>query len=305
MQFLFGPVPSRRLGFSVGIDIVPYKTCSYDCLYCELGKTTRHIKKRASFFSIERILNEIKEFLNSQKLEIDFLTLSGSGEPTLNLDLGEIIGFLKKVTNIPVAVLTNSSLLYLPDVRKDLSQADLVIPSLDAASESVFKKINQPGPGVKLATIIEGLKKFSREYQGRLWLEVLFCHGVNDSEEEVKKIARIAQEINCEKIQLGTVARPPAELATQPVTKEKLLEFCRFFGPKAEVIGTFEAKPQKMNDAENKIVSILERRPMSEADLANLLKIKRPVLVKMLDKLERLGQLVRVRFERKNFFQRR
>lgn len=303
MQYIFGPVPSRRLGFSAGVDLVPYKTCSYNCPYCELGKTTSRTKKRASFFPLVGILKELRDFLANQKFELDFLTFSGSGEPTLNTEIGEVIGFLKKVTDIPVAVLTNGSLLFLPEVRKNLALADLVIPSLDAASTEIFKKINRPAAGLEIGKIIEGLKTFSRDFKGQLWLEVLFCQGFNDSEEEVHKIARVASEIRTDKIQLGTVARPPADSRVQPVPKEKLFEFLRFFGPKAEVIGTFQPKPQKMDESEEKIVSILGRRPSSAGELSRALKMKRGALAKILEKLEREGKIIRLKFEQNDYFQ--
>jgi wyosine [tRNA(Phe)-imidazoG37] synthetase (radical SAM superfamily) len=305
MQYIFGPLPSRRLGFSVGIDIIPYKFCSFNCIYCELGRTTCLTRKRAHFFPLEGILNELREFLASSRLQIDFLTFSGSGEPTLNSDIGEIIGFLKKITDIPVAILTNGSLLYLPEVQKNLALADLVIPSLDAVTPEIFKKINRPVGGLEIGRIIEGIEKFSRDFKGRIWMEVVLCEGVNDSEDEIKKIARTIEKIKCEKVQLGTVARPPAEPFAQPLAKDKLTEISRAFGPEIEVIGHFQQPPQKMNAREEKIISILNRRPSGIGDLQNVLKISRKELLRILEKLEKKGLIVRVKFERKDYFQRR
>jgi len=169
---VFGPVPSRRLGLSLGVDIIPYKTCSYNCIYCQLKETTDQRIERASFLPVDKILSEVKEAIAKNE-RIDYITFSGSGEPTLNSDIGRLIAGTKEMTDIKVAVLTNGSLLYRPDVRRDLMKADLVKPSLDAASEKAFRKINRPHPALDLAKIIEGLRKFSEEFTGELYLEIM------------------------------------------------------------------------------------------------------------------------------------
>jgi len=190
MRHIFGPVPSRRLGFSLGIDIIPAKTCTLNCVYCQLGPTACPTLKRKPYVTTKTILAEITTVLKDNPA-IDYLTFSGSGEPTLNSEIGKMIQKVKKITTIPVTVLTNGTLLYIPEVRRSLMDADVVLPSLDAASEPVFRRINRPHPNLNLELIIEGLRRFGKEYRGKIWLEVMLVKGVNDSDTELNKIREI------------------------------------------------------------------------------------------------------------------
>src|SRR5450830_92931 len=229
MKHLFGPVPSRRLGFSLGIDIIPAKTCTLNCVYCQLGPTPKLTLERKPYVSAETIIAEVTEFLEKNP-RIDFLTFSGSGEPTLNSDLGKMIQGLKKITSIPVAVITNGSLLYRKEVRQDLMAADVVLPSLDAVSGEIFQAVNRPHPNLKPKVMIEGLSKFSREYPGKIWLEVMLVKGINDSKPELEKMRAIIKSLRidrvrhsmslakADKVQLNTVVRPPAEEGFFPLT---------------------------------------------------------------------------------------
>ena len=176
MSHLFGPVPSRRLGRSLGVDLVPRKTCPYDCIYCEVGPTTQKTITRLDY-QADEIMAELAAYLHQGPPPLDYITLAGSGEPTLNLGLGRIIRRLKALTGTPVAVLTNGALLYLPEVRDELKLADLVLPSLDAAREESFRAINRPLPDYPLSRLIEGLEAFRREYAGQIWLEILLLQG--------------------------------------------------------------------------------------------------------------------------------
>jgi wyosine [tRNA(Phe)-imidazoG37] synthetase (radical SAM superfamily) len=184
-KYIFGPVPSRRLGRSLGVDLVPFKTCSFDCIYCDLGRTTQKTTSRQPFASPEKIVEELELTLSVLDKKPDFITLSGSGEPTLNNDIGAIIRRAKEITSIPVAVLTNSSLLSLQEVRNDLSEADLVVPSLDAVTPALFEYVNRPHPSLRIEDIVQGLIQFRKQYRGQIWLEILFCRGANDDREEV------------------------------------------------------------------------------------------------------------------------
>jgi len=179
-KYIFGPVPSRRLGRSLGVDLVPYKTCTFDCIYCDLGRTTRKTTSRQSYVPPEEIQGELEFSLSVLEKKPDYITLSGSGEPTLNTNIGEIIQRIKEITSIPIAILTNSSLFSLDEVRSDLSEADLVLPSLDAITPALFEYINRPALSLKIEEIISGLIQFRKQYRGQIWLEVLFCRGVND-----------------------------------------------------------------------------------------------------------------------------
>jgi len=186
MGQIFGPVPSRRLGFSLGVDTIPFKTCSLDCIYCQLGRTTNKTIERKEYIAGEDILREIEEILK-QKKKIDYITFSGSGEPTLNSRMEEMITQIKRLTSIPIAILTNGTLLYQPRMREELMEADLVIPSLDAVSEKVFEKVNRPCHSLKINEVIEGIETFSQEFRGKIWLEIMLVKGVNDFPGEIKK----------------------------------------------------------------------------------------------------------------------
>ncbi len=182
MKYVYGPVPSRRLGFSLGVDVVPYKTCTLDCIYCQLGRTTQKTIERKLYTQKDSVCEEVQEALN-KKQRIDYITFSGSGEPTLNSDIGALIREVKKITTVPVVVLTNGTLLFREDVQKDLAEADVVMPSLDAASNVMFRKINRPHDVLNLDSIIRGLKRFRKMYKGRIWLEVMLI-------KKLKKIRR-------------------------------------------------------------------------------------------------------------------
>src|SRR4030042_1638360 len=176
---IYGPVPSRRLGFSMGVDILPYKTCSFDCIYCQLGRTGRRSGRRGHFFSSRDILHQIKQAI-ARSPRIDHITFSGSGEPTLNTGIGDIIRKIKKMTDIPVAVLTNSSFLSRKAARRAPRAAALVVPSLDAATAAAFRRVNRPLPSLKVEDIVGALAMFRREFTGQSWLAIMLVKGIND-----------------------------------------------------------------------------------------------------------------------------
>mgnify|MGYP000256495841 CR=1 FL=1 len=297
VRHIFGPVPSRRLGPSLGVDVIPFKTCSFDCVYCQLGRTTCKTTTRDSFVDIEELLAELKRVLPGVKA--NYITFSGSGEPTLNLDLGRLIGKVKELTSIPVAVLTNSSLLGYPEVRKELLDADLVIPSLDAASQEVFERINRPYPGLKISEIIAGIEAFSLDFKGKFWVEVMVVKGMNDDEMELARISSILRGINAEKIQLNTVERPPAESFAKPLTEDEMERVKHYFDERAEIITvpgnrqTFVGQPgveeSDMKAKCGQILSLLKRRPCTITDVANGLGLNMNETSKFLGMLLNLG----------------
>ena len=182
MKEVFGPVPSRRLGFSLGVDLVPFKTCTLDCVYCQLGPTTHKTLKRKEYIPTEGILPEVEKMLNKGK-RVDYITFSGSGEPTLHSGIGKMISRIKRISSIPVAVITNGTLLNQGQVQEDLWAADLVIPSLDAVDERIFQRINRPHASLNTKMIIRGLDDFAGKFPGKIWLEVMLVRGLNDSKE--------------------------------------------------------------------------------------------------------------------------
>ena len=239
MRYIYGPVSSRRIGSSLGVSLTPHKTCPLDCVYCQLGPTTDRTDQRSSYVSAGDILNEVRAWLeaNPDKIKsLSFITLSGSGEPTLNIDIAELIVKIKEMAQVPVAVITNSCLLVRPEVRKDLLQADLIIPSLDAASQEVFNKIDRPAPGIKVEDIIEALVSLRKEYRGRIWLEVMLVKGFNDDIRHIRKLQEAIERINPDKIQLNSPVRSTTEKGIVAVDDAKLKQIQELLGEKAQII---------------------------------------------------------------------
>ena len=285
-EYIYGPVPSRRLGFSLGVDLVPFKTCSYDCIYCQLGRTTNKTIERKEYFPEKDIFLQLEKALSLHQ-RIDYITFSGSGEPTLNSKIGAFIREIKKITKIPVAVLTNGSLFYQEKLRKELLSADLVIPSLDAVTMKMFRKVNRPHPSLKIKEIIEGIKKFREEFEGLIWLEMMLVKGINDEKEHLDKAVSIVQEINPDKVHLNTVVRPPSEEFALPLSIEELNKIIKLFGRKCEIIAEFKPKEQEAysEDLEEAILSIIRRRPVSLLDLSISLGKHQNEVLKYLDSL--------------------
>jgi wyosine [tRNA(Phe)-imidazoG37] synthetase (radical SAM superfamily) len=290
-KYIFGPVPSRRLGRSLGVDLVPYKTCTLDCIYCDLGRTTNKTTSRQSFVSPKEIQRELELTLSVLDKKPDFITLSGSGEPTLNNNIGQIIRGAKEITSLPVAVLTNSSLLSLEEVRNDLSEADVVLPSLDAITPALFEYINRPHASLRIEEIISGLIQFRKQYRGQIWLEILFCRGVNDGKDEVEKLKKVIEKIEPDRVQLNTPVRPPAEDFAFPLTLAQLEEIRERLGDKAEIISEF-APPtgEKFGSVKNsEILNLIKRRPCTAEDISKALGFHLSEVIKYLEKLLKEG----------------
>jgi len=293
VRYIFGPVASRRLGRSLGIDLVPYKTCSFDCLYCELGTTTHLTLERKMYSAPQEIIDELKGYLKKPALQPDYITLGGSGEPTLHEHLGTIIAEIKKLTSIPVAVLTNSSLLYRDDVKEALLRADVILPSLDTVSPFLFTFLNRPHPALDVKKIIQGLIDFRELFTGQIWLEILFCRGVNDSEEEVMRLQEVIREINPDKIQLNTLDRPPAEDSVFPVGREELERIKRFFRAKAEIItGSLPEDAQgDIADRKKRVYNLVKRRPCTFDEISLTLGIPKMALMDLIEVLKNEGKV--------------
>lgn len=239
MKYVFGPLKSRRLGNSLGVNLTPRKICSFDCVYCQLGKTTLKTQERKEYVFLKDILSELKTWLESNSKELkdlNYVTLSGSGEPTLNDKIGQLILEIKKLTNLPVAVLTNSSLLKSASVRGEIMAADLIVPSLDAVEKKVFLKIDRPQEDIEIEEIIEGLIALRREFKGKIWLEVMLSRGINDDIRYIKKLKKITDLINPDKIQLNSPVRTTSELGVLSVDKKKLRKIQEILGEKCEII---------------------------------------------------------------------
>ena len=274
MNYVFGPVPTRRLGQSLGIDPVPLKTCNWNCVYCQLGRSMPMENERADFFPAEDILTEVEDALKShQPGEIDWITFVGSGETTLYTSLGWLIQEVKKLTSLPVAVITNGSLLHKREIRQDLSTADAVLPSLDAGTPDLYRRINRPYPTLSFESFIDGLIAFSEEYQGNLWVEVMLVKDLNDTEEELNKIATALERINPDEIHIMQPTRPPVETWVKPADEEGLKRALTILGDKARVIhpasGSFDLGGGKT--IVEAVVGIVTRHPMREDELVEAL----------------------------------
>jgi wyosine [tRNA(Phe)-imidazoG37] synthetase (radical SAM superfamily) len=303
MEHIFGPVLSRRLGFSLGVDLVPFKTCSLDCIYCQAGKTTHKTIERKSYVSLESVMPELKDALK-QSQKIDYITLSGSGEPTLNLDLGRIITAIKKITDIPVAVLTNGTLLHLESVRDELMAADLVVPSLDAVSQEIFCEINKPHPHINVSQMIAGLKSLRESFSGDIWLEIMLVKGLNDFPEEIKKLKDVISSIEFEKVQLNTTVRPAADKVIEPVTNEELASIKELLGERCEVIAGFRENQHTIDtNIPEKIISIISRRPLNLSEISDSLGIPKERTKKHVYLLEQQGKIESLAYGSESYYQ--
>ena len=289
-QYTFGPVPSRRLGRSLGVDLVPFKTCSYDCIYCQLGRTTNKTTERKEWVHLQNVIDQLKDHLNSKP---DYITLSGSGEPTLFSRLHELIYRIKEITNIPVAVLTNGSLLWLPDVRDALKSADVVVPSLDAGSSKIFQYVNRPHRDITFSKMLEGLVDFRKVYSGRYWLEVFLLAGVTTSGAEIDRLKTCIAAIQPDLVQVNTVTRPPAEDFAEPVPKKQLEQITDQLYERAEVIADYKDvhKEKDFTARREDILTLLQRRPCSIEDISAGLGLHRNEVVKYIEELSAEGKI--------------
>lgn len=284
MKHVFGPVPSRRLGRSLGVDLIPFKTCSYDCIYCQLGRTTHKTIQRKEWVSIDEVLEEIKEKLSSKP---DYITLSGSGEPTLSTRLGDLIEGIHSITDTPVAVLTNGSLLWQEELRQEIAGAQFLVPSLDAGDAKLFAAVNRPAPELSFDRVAEGLIAMRDLFSGLMWLEVFILGGYTADVSEVEKLNRWAKRIRPDAIQLNTVTRPPAESFAMAVNRERLEYLAQLFESKAEVIADFRGVHEQVEFTATRetVLQLLERRPCSIEDIAEGLGIHRNEVVKYVEEL--------------------
>ncbi|SDZ99294.1 Wyosine [tRNA(Phe)-imidazoG37] synthetase, radical SAM superfamily [Desulfuromusa kysingii] len=307
-KYLFGPVPSRRLGMSLGVDLVPKKVCSLDCVYCEVGKTTKLTLERQEYVPYAKIVAELSNYFANNP-DPDYITFSGSGEPTLNSRIGDVIAFIKQTKpGIPIAVLTNGTLLYDKQVRLELKSADLVLPSLDAATVAVFNKINRPPETLTLEHHLQGLIAFRKEFSGKIWLEVLILPGYNDSEQELQELRKIIQQIKPDSVQINTLDRPGTETDLHGATKAELRRVLDLLQlDNAEIIA---AAPQRKNiksyrrDAETAILETIARRPCTLDDLVQILGMHRSEINKYLDVLDAEGKVQAVAQARGFFYKK-
>lgn len=305
-RYVFGPVPSRRLGRSLGIDLVPFKTCTYDCVYCQLGRTTCRTAERREYAPVDEVLRQLEEVL-AGGTPPDVITLAGSGEPTLHASLGEILAGIKARSNLPLVVLTNGSLLHLPEVRDALQSADAVTPDLDAGSESVWREVCRPADGLDFARVVDGLMNFAREYRGRLEVEVFLVDGLYDLENEVDRIAKILSGLPLA-VRLNTTTRPGADPEAGMVELERLAGLAGRFVPPAGLIPELKLKSGAQGAASSpagaeEIVEMVSRHPATLSELSLALGIEPERAEELVGQLVAAGRISQRRHDGKTFFE--
>jgi wyosine [tRNA(Phe)-imidazoG37] synthetase (radical SAM superfamily) len=303
-RHVYGPVPSRRLGRSLGIDLVPFKVCTYDCIYCQLGRTTDLTLERKAYVATEDIMAELAPMWAAAD-QPDVISLAGSGEPTLNSAIGDVIRSIKQQTDIPVAILTNGSLLWMEEVQEALLAADLVLPSLDAGDDGLFQKINRPHPALSFEQMVDGLAAFTRRFTGKVWLEVLLLAGMTGTAREVEKIAAHVNRIHPERVQLNTVCRPPAETFATSLSADQLHALADLFAVPVDIIH-YDETENTTSSAENiqvaDILAMIDRRPCTADDVARGLGIHVNAALKHLGALVTAGQLATKVNDGRNFY---
>ena len=304
-KYLFGPVPSRRLGMSLGVDLVPHKVCSLNCVYCECGRTTNLTVERKEYIPYDGVVRELAHYFAHKPLP-DYVTFSGSGEPTLNNRIGDVLQFIKTNSQAPVAVLTNGTLFYDKTVRKELLKADVVLPSLDAAEELAFRKINRPWHKLNIPDYIRGLIDFRKEYKGLIWLEVLVIPGLNDTRENLQALKDAFLQIQPDEVQLNTLDRPGAVENIRAATRKELQEIVDFWNlPQVKIIAAAPDRKKIVSyrdDMESAILETIRRRPCTLEDLHKILGLHINEVNKYLDVLEDEQKIVSIREKRGLFY---
>ncbi|MFA6721276.1 MAG: radical SAM protein [Candidatus Cloacimonadaceae bacterium] len=306
MKYLFGPVPSRRLGISLGVDLVPHKVCTLNCVYCEVGRTTLLTLERKEYVPIDAVIAELDEYLR-QDPELDFITFSGQGEPTLNSGLGKVINHIK--ANYPrykVAILTNGTLFWDISLRQEVMRADVLLPDLDAVSQSVFQKLNRPHQDLDNARIIAGLKELRQEFPGKIYMEVFMVEGLNDTESELALLRETLLMLKPDIVQLNTLDRPGTESWVQPMPRARLNQIAQYFAPlKVDIVAIPQSrkKIQSFNtDIQTQILETIKRRPSTDTDLCQILDLHKNELNKYLGTLLESGEIESLEMERGTFF---
>ena len=315
--YLYGPVPSRRLGRSLGVDIVPFKTCTLDCIYCQLGKTTYKTLQRKEYVPVEDVLAELKQLIDAG-LKADCITIGGSGEPTLHSGISRLAGGIKKLTAIPTALLTNGTLFYLPEVRADCAAFDVILPSLDAGDQQTFDKINRPHDQITFERLVEGLCALREEYKGQIWLEVFCIEHFNTDSGKLAKLAEAIKRIRPDKVHLNTAVRPTAEPDIEKEPAERLEEIARGLGPNCEVIADFVSSrcakvwhghPGRVSTGwkpvpqiSQTLLSMLKRRPCSLNDICSALGLNVGEAAGYLEELEKRGVIRSEKKQGRTFF---
>lgn len=292
-SYVFGPVASRRLGRSLGVDIVPAKVCTLDCVYCEVGRTTLKTTERKPYSPMDDILAELEARLR-QGIQPDYITITGSGEPTLNSQLGRIIDRIKGFSTIPLALITNGTLFYRQDVRDEAARADLVMPTLDASDQPTFEAIHRPHCDIRVEGVAEGLAAFRSQYNGPIWLEVFLVEGVNTSWDQIQRLKALIARIRPDKVQLNTAVRPTADPDVRRPSRAQLQAIAAAIGPHCEVVADYSRLPEVLDSPlrSQDIVVLLRRRPCTLEELCAGLGLTCDQAARGVNALLRTGQVL-------------
>lgn len=283
-RYVFGPIASRRLGRSLGISPIPEKVCNFSCIYCQIGRTNHMTNTRKEYYKTEDIIAEFKEYLADSD-QFDIVTVCGEGEPTLASNMGEIIIGLKKLTEKPVAVITNGALLYDPQVRKELSYADLVLPSLDAGDACTARTIDRPHGHLDYEKSYQGLVDFTHEYQGEIWMELMLIDGINDSDEAIAAFRSKLEKLRYDRLYINTPVRPPAEANVNVITKERMAYAVEQLGGINLDIMASAGFFSEIQDSMEAVKSMIKRHPMSQFEIAGFLKSRNEASEEFLERL--------------------
>ena len=288
-KYLFGPVPSRRLGRSLGVDLTPFKTCTLNCVFCQLGRTTHKTVARKEYVPVKNVQAELARWVKGGG-QTDYITLSGSGEPTLHTRFGEVLGFIRERTPFPAVLLSNGTLFWMSEVRKAACQANIVKLSLSAWNQDSFDHINRPHAGLKFGQMMDGYRAFRDEFRGKLWIEVFLLWGMNSIPRDVEKIAELAETIKPDAIHLNTAVRPPAEDFAVPVPRKQMAAMAKLFHPRAKIIAEYSSnKAAEIAANETTILAMLRRRPCTAGQIADVFGMHLNEVAKYLGKLTRTG----------------
>lgn len=273
-QYLFGPISSRRLGRSLGIDLTPLKTCSMNCVFCQLGDSAQAVNRRTEYVPTDHVIAELACWLKEDGVA-DHITLAGSGEPTLHTGFGSVLGWIKKNTSIPSVLLTNGSLLYLPAVRDAAALADKVKVTLSAWDEASFQQLHCPAKGSTFKQLVEGERAFRQQFSGELAVEVFVVAGINDTPAAMRRIGALIGDIGSDRIDVNTAVRPPADPSVRAVLPETLQELAEVLGPKASVTASFPHKTASRVDvfSEESVLRLVQRHPMTTKEISDAFNV--------------------------------
>ena len=291
-RYLFGPVPSRRLGRSLGVDLIPFKTCTMDCIYCQLGETPCAVSERGDYVPIQDVLAELEEWKKADG-QADHITLAGSGEPTLHTRFGDVFRWVKAHSGIQSVLLTNGTLLHLPEVRQEAALADKVKVTLSAWDEASFQQIHRPADGVTFEQLIKGERTFREAYTGELSVEVFIVDGVNSQVSQVQQLAELVKSINPDRIDINTAVRPPAVAGVSAASEDHLKILADLFGEKAAVTATFKKQGSaSMEISEEALLGLIKRHPATCEQLAGDFNLPAEMLLKTLLEMMEEGLLM-------------